>query len=371
MFLLTCKLIFVTTLAIIFLKFFGHPSYIKYQKEGTVFTETKVRNDQTKPPAITIFTWSGVIFNGWKNASYVTYSLNSENFCNVSDTFDKFVWCINEKTFKRDDVILWANDGNNNILNESFWAEEITTFYAGKSYSLQYIAFQSEDKFDVHFGLKKGQNYSIIIHDPNYYLFTVNPETIPNIILTMDDSKSQIVSLKAIYHQIMNKPEQPCESSESYSFTACIKNSITRRVGCRLEWDSWSSTDIPLCTMVEQLLQYEKEYHDFWDIDESTVLNETGCIPPCRYTEYKLSAEPLKYQWNGKGIQWSRKGLHLRVKFSSNKGLKRTEELLYPIESFVSEFGGALGLFVGFSFMMVWDVIDLLLHVWLKSKPNA
>ena len=135
-----------------------------------------------------------MIFNRWKNASYKTYSLNSENFCNASDTFAKFVWCINEKTFKRDDVILSANAGNKTTLNESFWAEEITTFYAGKSYSLQYIAFQSEDKFDVHFGLKKGQNYSIIIHDPNYYLFTVNPETIPNIILTMDDSKSQIVS---------------------------------------------------------------------------------------------------------------------------------------------------------------------------------
>jgi hypothetical protein len=173
-----------------------------------------------------------------------------------------------------------------------------------------------------------------------------------------------MVSLKAIYHQIMNKTEQPCESSESYSFTACIKNSISKRVGCRMEWDSWSARDIELCTRVEQLMQYEKEYQDFWDIDESAVLNETGCIPPCRYTEYKLSAEPIKYQRNSAG-------LYLRVKFSSNKGLKRTEEVLYPIESFVSEFGGALGLFVGFSLMMVWDVIDLLLHVWMKSKPNV
>ena len=100
MLLLTCKLIFVATLAVIFLTFFGPPSYVKYQRKNTVSTESKVRYDPKKPPAITIFAWSGVIFNGWKNASYVTYSLNSENFCNSSETFDNFVQCINDKTFK-------------------------------------------------------------------------------------------------------------------------------------------------------------------------------------------------------------------------------------------------------------------------------
>ena len=29
------------------------------------------------------------------------------------------------------------------------------------------------------------------------------------------------------------------------------------------------------------------------------------------------------------------------------------------MQSFISEFGGALGLFVGFSFMMIWDIIEL------------
>ena len=32
-----------------------------------------------------------------------------------------------------------------------------------------------------------------------------------------------------------------------------------------------------------------------------------------------------------------------------------TEELIYPWQSFLAEFGGALGLFLGFSFMTVWD----------------
>ena len=43
----------------------------------------------------------------------------------------------------------------------------------------------------------------------------------------------------------------------------------------------------------------------------------------------------------------------------ANKKVKmRTEVMMYPWESFVSEFGGALGLFVGFSFMMFWDFAE-------------
>ena len=30
----------------------------------------------------------------------------------------------------------------------------------------------------------------------------------------------------------------------------------------------------------------------------------------------------------------------------------------YPLFSFIAEFGGALGLFLGFSFMMFWDIAE-------------
>ena len=45
-----------------------------------------------------------------------------------------------------------------------------------------------------------------------------------------------------------------------------------------------------------------------------------------------------------------------------------TEVLVYPFTSFVSEFGGALGLFLGFSFFMLWDWIIKLVHLFKASK---
>ena len=37
------------------------------------------------------------------------------------------------------------------------------------------------------------------------------------------------------------------------------------------------------------------------------------------------------------------------------------EEYIYPELSFISELGGALGMFLGFSFLMFWDLIIVLL----------
>ena len=37
------------------------------------------------------------------------------------------------------------------------------------------------------------------------------------------------------------------------------------------------------------------------------------------------------------------------------------EDLVYPPVSFISELGGSLGLFVGFSFLNIWDWIDFLI----------
>ena len=35
------------------------------------------------------------------------------------------------------------------------------------------------------------------------------------------------------------------------------------------------------------------------------------------------------------------------------------EKLVYTVETLVAEFGGTLGLFLGFSFMNLWDVVEI------------
>ena len=53
---------------------------------------------------------------------------------------------------------------------------------------------------------------------------------------------------------------------------------------------------------------------------------------------------------------------------SSPNLLVESEELLYPAESLVAEFGGTLGLFLGFSFMGLWDGVTLVANFIKKVK---
>ena len=44
------------------------------------------------------------------------------------------------------------------------------------------------------------------------------------------------------------------------------------------------------------------------------------------------------------------------------------EVLLYPITSLVAEFGGTLGLFLGFSFMTLWDGVLLAVRAFRRLR---
>ena len=108
---------------------------------------------------------------------------------------------------------------------------------------------------------------------------------------------------------------------------------------------------------MEQLEIFDQEYLKYANLHQRSIVKKTGCLIPCSYTEFKLANEPTKFD---NGTQ------SLILRFSSPDVLERTEQLLYPTDSFISEFGGALGLLLGFSCMMIWDGLELLFHYCLK-----
>ena len=48
--------------------------------------------------------------------------------------------------------------------------------------------------------------------------------------------------------------------------------------------------------------------------------------------------------------------------------LVEREELLYTLESLVAEFGGTLSLFLGLSFMTLWDGVELIKQAVTQTK---
>ena len=88
-----------------------------------------------------------------------------------------------------------------------------------------------------------------------------------------------------------------------------------------------------------------------------TIIKSTGCLPPCKYTQFSLPYAPVGSLNNDTSFL---------LKFSQSSLVLRKEVLVYPLTSLVAEFGGTFGLFVGFSFIMFWDSAELLIKYGIK-----
>ena len=330
---------------------------MKYQDKKTLISEEKVLFDSNNLPSVSILATLANIDSGWKldTGRPIPYDAYVEHFCDVSKTLTDVVKCIKENTFELNEMI----DNHSSLANPKYWTLDISTFHLGKIFTLN-TTFElgSEFSHSLTLDLNKSLHYHILINDPKFFISTANPKTMPHILLSMNDDESAFVYIDAVYHKILDRPGQHCEASESYNFTICVKTSLSTKIGCRLEWDVWSSLEIPVCTEVEQLLRFEKEYFKLMNMDQATVVEYTGCNIPCTYTEYKLATAPIKYAAGERIIQ---------ILLSSSQVSSKTEEIIYPFESFVSEFGGALGLFLGFSFLMIWDVIKIVIRTWVTK----
>ena len=93
---------------------------------------------------------------------------------------------------------------------------------------------------------------------------------------------------------------------------------------------------------------YETLYAELADYEPKRVFDKTGCQRPCTYRRYEFIGQPQLAGFETNDFLFSL--------FSySNYTRVETEELIYPLSSLVAEFGGTLGLFIGFSFMTLWD----------------
>ena len=94
--------------------------------------------------------------------------------------------------------------------------------------------------------------------------------------------------------------------------------------------------------------------------ESEKISDDTGCLKPCHYKKYTFPAEHKIKSEHFRFALWA---------VSSNIRVE-TEELIYPLSTLVAEFGGTLGLFLGFSFICLWDNIDILKRLVTALRTN-
>ena len=95
-----------------------------------------------------------------------------------------------------------------------------------------------------------------------------------------------------------------------------------------------------------------REYYRMFDQIRRTDLNNiaklTNCIKPCKYKKYSLLGDRKPSVFPTEDVAFSLWAVSENTRVA-------TEQLVYPLSSLIAEFGGTLSLFLGVSFVTIWD----------------
>ena len=271
----------------------------------TLVTEKKEMFKVGDVPAITI---AAAVENngenapgGWRGASTGSgVSDKIGQFCNESSGFNDTVECIDEKTFFLQEVVENATSNGATLTGPEFWRSDFFLFHYGKVFTLHSPYHLGTDwENSLFLNLKQHMSYYVWIHDKGFFLTSTNQDVIPHYLLKMDHQECVFLTLRPVNYHMMDKDDRQCHPSESYSFTKCVKNSVSKLIGCRLPWDQWTSTDIEICSTKDQIRRFEEEFYNINEIwEQSKIVSHTGCLIPCHYTAYELASQPFRSQSN-------------------------------------------------------------------------
>ena len=261
---LFAKIFLQISLFSLFLSFFGIPSFDQYQRKETIMVKSEVDTNGIEAPAVTIQASRNHF--GWKSVDMSTdwYNFDLNEHCNrINMTLDK---CIANDSTKLNDFLLDIKIGRNFnssaplLLNRTtsspFWEEDMTETAFGKFYTFKpprHITLGQEDCMTIV--LVQNFTFSIFAHDDKFFLKNFNPLGPPINYRTFHghSQKNFYQEMTLTRHKKLNLFHRPCNEESSYSFTNCVKDSLSKQVnsgtitlysgtqsfyqvGCNLPW---------------------------------------------------------------------------------------------------------------------------------------
>ena len=358
-------------LFVIFLSYFGIPSVTKYFDKKTMVVHSEEETYGIEAPAITLFamkdTGIPMVTLGWRTKDGSLTSMPSFNMIDHCRKigFTDVEACVSNDTFELGEFLKEAQlnlfDGKDTTSlfrdpsTSPLWTEDMTVTFSGRYFTLKLPKTITRREYDaILFRVDTVSSfiYTFFVHDENYFIFNINPFSLPGKRWQLHgntlNASGYSHDLTLTKHKRLNLEGRPCEEDLAYNFTVCVKERLSERIGCRLPWDKWSQQERAECTSKRQFDQFELAYLSLLNANADVISERTGCKLPCNYKEYKFvesSPNPIP---NPQSVAfWA----------ASHKTHIEEEVLIYPFTSLVAEFGGSLGLFLGFSFITIWHEI--------------
>lgn len=90
-------------------------------------------------------------------------------------------------------------------------------------------------------------------------------------------------------YENINLTDHPCEARQDYRLEECLRRVSDTEVRCRTFWTDRTGSSLPDCQNSSRIMQNLMNYNRVINSDKTTIYQETGCLYPCHYFEYKVA----------------------------------------------------------------------------------
>ena len=205
---------------------------------------------------------------------------------------------------------------------------------------------------------KNVTDYKLFLYDPTFFILKSDNAVVPHI--TLDKPLHALYNLARATNIRMKREDLfECNLDEEYNYSECVEQHLQAKTGCQSPWRTYKG-DLPKCTTMEEVMILDNAYTDMYLADQNDLVRLTGCPVPCRYQQFTLVGTPPRFELGRP---------YFILQFASTDLATNEEMLIYPFDSFVCEFGGSLGLFIGFSFLGILDILlSWVTNIWERFK---
>ena len=154
----------------------------------------------------------------------------------------------------------------------------------------------------------------------------------------------------------INSPIRPCIERDDYSFTKCVQKFAIKKTNCNIDYSAVGEDQQGSCS-TENFLEYFKLLIRIKQSGLSDVIQESGCHPKCKVSQYSYETIYKKTDWTS---NWTAE-VYIQPKSSITE--YSVEYYTFDRSDLIGNIGGNLGLFLGWSLLTFVEALTFVLFM--------